>query len=114
MRARQKEPKSGSVKRPQRRNTRCSVQEGGRFDKSISRARQILRERFPEMKQIDMADCMHRVIIPTFEKVCRAVDFGSSAEQEAAKVYLEEFVRKEDYIKNRKDRYQIRLNFGRG
>ena len=113
MRTRQKTPKSGSIKRPQRRNTRCTVEEGGRYDKAIIRARNILKERYPHLNTFDMADCMHRVIIPVFEKVCRAIDFGSSAEQEAAKVYLEEFVRKEDYIRARQDRYQMRLNFGR-
>jgi len=50
------------------------------------------------------------VIVPVFEKVVRAYRYGSAAEKAAAAVYLEEFVRVEDYIRNRLDRYQRKLS----
>jgi hypothetical protein len=49
------------------------------------------------------------VIIPVFEKVVRAWRFGSAAERASASVYLEEFVRKDDYIRNRHNLYQPTL-----
>ena len=57
----------------------------------------------------NVSDAFHHVIIPVFEKVVRAWRFGSAAERASASVYLEEFVRKDDYIRNRKDRYQMKL-----
>jgi len=48
--------------------------------------------------------------VPLAEKIVRAYRFGSSAEQASAKVYFEERVRKDDYIRNRKDRYQMKLS----
>lgn len=57
----------------------------------------------------NISDAFHHVIIPVFEKVIRAYRYGSAAERASASVYLEEFVRKEDYIRNRKNRYQMML-----
>lgn len=36
-------------------------------------------------------------------------EYGSAAERASASVYLEEFVRKDDYIRNRHQRYQQML-----
>jgi hypothetical protein len=44
-----------------------------------------------------------------FEHVVRAFRFGSAAERASAEVYLREFVPREDYIRNRRDRYQGKL-----
>ena len=67
------------------------------------------------MRQPDLgtnvSDAFHHVIIPVFEKVWRAYQYGSAAERAAAGVYLEEFVRPYDYLRNRAERYQTHFNF---
>lgn len=102
--------KSGSIKRPERINVRCTTEECGRFLTAIGIAQDILKARDPKA-DLDITTAIHHVIVPVFEKVIRAYRFGSSAEQASARVYLEEFVRKEDYLKNRKDRYQAKFKF---
>lgn len=100
---------SGSKKRPERINLRSSTEECGRFLHNVSVGRKILLRRNPDAPA-DIADVTHRVIVPVFEKVVRAYRYGSAAEKAAAAVYLEEFVRVEDYIRNRLDRYQRKLS----
>lgn len=102
--------KSGSTKRPERVNIRCTTEECGRFLTAVGIAQDILKTRDPKA-DIDITSAVHHVIIPVFEKVIRAYRFGSSAEQASAKVYLEEFIRPEDYLRNRKDRYQKQFKF---
>ena len=95
---------SGSVTRPERVNLRCTTEECGRFLSLVSTLRQ-LKGRAPE----PLAETVHHVLVPLAEKIVRAFVYGSSAEQASARVYFEERVRKEDYIRNRHDRYQGRL-----
>lgn len=92
---------SGSVTRPERVNLRCTTEECGRFLSLCNTLRQ-LKGRPPE----PIAETVHHVLVPLAEKLVRAVRFGSSAEQSSARVYFEERVRREDYIRNRPDRYQ--------
>ena len=101
---------SGSSTKPERVNVRCTTEECGRFLTAIGIAQDILKARDPKAV-LDITTAIHHVIVPVFEKVIRAYRFGSSAEQASARVYLEEFVRKEDYLKNRKDRYQAKFKF---
>ena len=99
---------SGSLTKPERINLRCTTEQCGRAFAAVDAARVIRRRRNPELKT-NVSDAFHHVIIPVFEKVVRAYRFGSAAERASASVYLEEFVRKEDYIRHRADRYQMRL-----
>ena len=95
---------SGSVTRPERVNLRCTTEECGRFLALVSTLRQ-LKGRPPE----PIAETVHHVLVPLAEKLVRAVRFGSAAEQSSARVYFEERVRRDDYIRNRHERYQQTL-----
>ena len=95
---------SGSVTRPERVNLRCSTEECGRF-LSLCTTLRLIKGRPPE----PIAETVHHVLVPLAEKLVRAIRFGSAAEQSSARVYFEEKVRKEDYIRNRRDRYQMQL-----
>lgn len=95
---------SGSIARPERVNLRCTTEECGRFLSLVGTLRQI-KGRPPE----PIAETVHHVLVPLAEKLVRAYRYGSAAEQSSAKVYFEEFVRREDYIKNRRERYQQML-----
>ena len=95
---------SGSVARPERINLRCTTEECGRFLSLITTLRQ-LKGRPPE----PIAETVHHVLVPLAEKLVRAVRYGSAAEQSSARVYFEERVRKDDYIRNRAERYQMQL-----
>ena len=99
---------SGSKAKPERINLRCTTEQCGRALSAVVVAREIRRMRNPKLGT-NVSDAFHHVIIPVFEKVVRAWRFGSAAERASASVYLEEFVRKDDYIRNRKDRYQMQL-----
>lgn len=99
---------SGSRPKPERINLRCTTEQCGRALSAVVVAREIRRMRNPKLGT-NISDAFHHVIIPVFEKVVRAWRFGSAAERASASVYLEEFVRKDDYIRNRKDRYQMQL-----
>jgi len=101
---------SGSVTKPERVNLRCTTEQCGRFLSNVEVGRQILKARCPSA-EANISEAVHRVIIPVFEKVIRAYRFGSSAERAAARVYLAEFVPREDYIRNRKERYQEQFHF---
>ena len=101
---------SGSKTKPERINLRCTTEQCGRFLTAVDVARIVRQARDPALKT-NISDAVHHVIIPVFEKVVRAYRFGSEAERASARVYLEEFVRKEDYLKNRKDRYQAKFKF---
>lgn len=100
--------KSGSKTKPERINLRCTTEQCGRALSAVDVAREIRKLRDPKLGT-NVSDAFHHVIIPVFEKVVRAWRFGSAAERASASVYLEEFVRKDDYIRNRKDRYQMQL-----
>ncbi len=95
---------SGSVTRPERVNLRCTTEECGRFLSLVTTLR-LIKGRPEE----PIAETVHHVLVPLAEKLVRAVRYGSAAEQSSARVYFEERVRKEDYIRNRADRYQMRL-----
>lgn len=95
---------SGSVVRPERVNLRCTTEECGRFLSLVSTLRQ-LKGRPPE----PLAETVHHVLVPLAEKLVRALRYGSAAEQSSARVYFEERVRREDYIRNRHQRYQPTL-----
>lgn len=95
---------SGSVTRPERVNLRCTTEECGRFLSLVTTLR-LIKGRADE----PIADTVHHVLVPLAEKIVRAYRFGSSAEQASAKIYFEERVRREDYIRNRKERYQMQL-----
>ncbi len=97
---------SGSATRPERVNLRCTTEECGRFLSLVSTLRQ-LKGRPPE----PLAETVHHVLVPLAEKLVRALRYGSAAEQSSARVYFEERVRREDYIRNRRDRYQGTLGF---
>lgn len=101
---------SGSRTKPERINLRCTTEQCGRALDAVRVARMIRKMRNPSLGT-NVSDAFHHVIIPVFEKVWRAYCHGSAAEQAAAAVYLEEFVRKDDYLRNRKDRYQQQLMF---
>lgn len=101
---------SGSLKRKERFNCRCTTEELGRLFSSIDVGREILKIRTPD-SATDNATVMHRVIVPVFEKIIRAYRYGSAAEKASASVYLEEFIRKDDYIKNRHLKYQGEFKF---
>jgi len=99
---------SGSKSKPERINLRCTTEQCGRALSAVTVAREIRRMRNPRLGT-NVSDAFHHVIIPVFEKVIRAYRFGSAAERASASVYLEEFVRPEDYIKNRPLRHQMTL-----
>jgi hypothetical protein len=101
---------SGSRRKPERINLRCTTEQCGRALSAVEVAEMIIRGRDPSA-EANISTAFHSVIIPVFEKVIRAYRFGSAAEQAAAKVYLEELIRKEDYIKNRPLRYQLKFEF---
>ena len=96
---------SGSIARPERVNLRCTTEECGRFLSLVTTLRQI-KGRLPE----PLAETVHHVLVPLAEKLVRAVRYGSAAEQSSARVYFEERVRREDYIRNRFERYQMTLD----
>ena len=96
---------SGSIARPERVNLRCTTEECGRFLSLVATLRQI-KGRPPE----PLAETVHHVLVPLAEKLVRAVRYGSAAEQSSARVYFEERVRREDYIRNRFERYQMTLD----
>ena len=96
---------SGSIARPERVNLRCTTEECGRFLSLVTTLRQITG-RPPE----PLAETVHHVLVPLAEKLVRAVRYGSAAEQSSARVYFEERVRREDYIRNRFERYQMTLD----
>ena len=96
---------SGSIARPERVNLRCTTEECGRFLSLVTTLRQI-KGRPPE----PLAETVHHVLVPLAEKLVRAVRYGSAAEQSSARVYFEERVRREDYIRNRFERYQMTLD----
>ena len=73
-------------------------------------AREIRRMRQSDLGT-NVSDAFHHVIIPVFEKVWRAFQYGSAAERAAAAVYLEEFIRPDDYLRNRAERYQQHFKF---
>ena len=102
---------SGSKTKPERNNLRCTTEQCGRFLTAVDVARIVRQARNPALKT-NISDAVHHVIIPVFEKVVRAYRFGSEAERASARVYLEEFVRKEDYIRNRVHKYQMKFKFG--
>lgn len=101
---------SGSMTKPERINLRCTTEQCGRALVAVSIAREIRRMRNPCLGT-NVSEAFHHVIIPVFEKIWRAYQYGSSAESSAAAVYLEEFIRKEDYLRNRKERYQPHFQF---
>lgn len=101
---------SGSLRKPERINLRCTTEQCGRALAAVQVARQIRRMRQPDLGT-NVSDAFHHVIIPVFEKVWRAYVHGSSAERAAASVYLEEFVRPDDYLRNRAERYQTHFKF---
>lgn len=93
---------SGSVKRPERINVRCTTEECGRMYAAIDTARQFRKAYNPASTDLDAADLIHGVIIPVFEKVVRAYLCGSAAERSLVSVYLEERIRKDDYLSKRR------------
>ena len=95
---------SGSIARPERVNLRCTTEECGRFLSLVATLRQI-KGRPPE----PLAETVHHVLVPLAEKLVRAVRYGSAAERSSASVYFEERVRRDDYIRNRIERYQMQL-----
>lgn len=99
---------SGSLAKPERINLRCTTEECGRALSAVKVAREIRKMRDPSLGT-NVSEAFHHVIIPVFEKVIRAYRFGSAAERASASVYLEEFVRKDDYIRNRHHLYQPTL-----
>jgi len=101
---------SGSRVSPERLDLRCSTEECGRALSAVFVAKEIWKVRNPSAKPT-MSAAFHHVIIPVFEKVIRAYRFGSSAERAAARVYLQEFVPVDDYIRNRHERYQQKFSF---
>jgi len=99
---------SGSLSKPERINLRCTTEQCGRALAAVRVAREIRRMRDPRLGT-NVSDAFHHVIIPVFEKIVRAFNYGSSAEKASASVYLEEFIRKEDYLKNRHLHHQMTL-----
>ena len=101
---------SGSRTKPERINLRCTTEQCGRALAAVQVARQIRRMCDPKIGT-NVSDAFHHVIIPVFEKVWRGYVHGSSAESAAASVYLEEFIRPEDRLRNRAERYQQHFKF---
>ena len=99
---------SGSKTKPERINLRCTTEQCGRALAAVKVAREIRKMRDPNLGT-NVSEAFHHVIIPVFEKVVRAWRFGSAAERASASVYLEEFVRREDYIRNRRELFQMPL-----
>lgn len=99
---------SGSKAKPERINLRCTTEQCGRAFAAVQVAR-LLRKRVKPDQGTNISEAFHHVIIPVFEHVVRAFRFGSAAERASAEVYLREFVPREDYIRNRRDRYQGKL-----
>lgn len=95
---------SGSSTKPERVNVRCTTEECGRLYNAIRVARQLRLAKFPNAKEreLDMATLLNHVIIPTFEKVVRGFVNGSAAEKAFCGIFLEEFVRKDDYLSTRR------------
>ena len=102
---------SGSRTKPERINLRCTTEQCGRALAAVQVAMTIRQMRTPGKGTTNISDAFHHVIIPVFEKVVRAWRFGSAAERASAAVYLEEFIRKEDYLRNRKNLYQMSFGF---
>ena len=102
---------SGSKAKPERNNIRGTTEEQGRLQSNVRVALEIATARGDRNLERTMSYAIHHVMIPAFEKLVRAYLYGSSAEKEAAKVYLEERVRKEDYLRNRVERYQTHFTF---
>ena len=102
---------SGSLRKPERINLRCTTEQCGRAMSAVDAARAIRAARDPNV-HTNISDAFHHVIIPVFEKVLRAYQFGSAAERASASVYLEEFVRRDDYVRNRVHKYQGEFKFG--
>ena len=101
---------SGSRTKPERINLRCTTEQCGRALAAVKVAREIRRMRQPDLGT-NVSDAFHHVIIPVFEKVLRAYKYGSAAERASASVYLEEFVRRDDYVRNRVHKYQTEFKF---
>lgn len=101
---------SGSRTKPERINLRCTTEQCGRALAAVRVAREIRRMRDP-LLGTNVSEAFHHVIIPVFEKIWRAYQYGSSAERASASVYLEEFIRKEDYLRNRAERFQTHFKF---
>lgn len=101
---------SGSLRKPERINLRCTTEQCGRALADVGIAREIRRMRDPNLTT-NISEAFHHVIIPVFEKVWRAWVHGSAAERAAAGVYLEEFIRKEDYLRVRGQRFQAEFSF---
>lgn len=99
---------SGSLSKPERINLRCTTEQCGRFLSAVAVAGVIHQSRNSKAVA-NISEAVHHVIIPVFEKVIRAYRFGSSAEQAAARIYLREFVPKDDYVRKRHLRYQMKL-----
>ena len=101
---------SGSRTKPERINLRCTTEQCGRALTAVKVAREIRRMRDPHLGT-NVSDAFHHVIIPVFEKVWRAYVHGSAAERAYASVILEEFIRKDDYLRVRAERYQTHFKF---
>jgi len=101
---------SGSKTKPERINLRCTTEQCGRALSAVSVAREIRRLRNPRLGT-NVSEAFHHVIIPVFEHVVRAYRFGSSAERASARIYLDEFVPREDYLRARMERYQGHFKF---
>lgn len=95
---------SGSITKPERRNIRCTTEECGRFGAAVQVARQLVLARKPDAhgEELDMSTLVNHVIIPTFEKVVRGYLCGSAAERAQCSVYLDEYIRKDDYLSKRR------------
>lgn len=102
---------SGSKTKPERINLRCTTEQCGRFLTAVDVARIVRQARNPALKT-NISDAVHHVIIPVFEKVARTPARPRCRNGTPARVYLEEFVRKEDYIRNRVHKYQMKFKFG--
>ena len=104
---------SGSSTKPERVNVRCTTEECGRLYNAVRVARQLRLARFPNAKDrdLDMSTLVNHVIVPTFEKVVRGLVNGSAAERALCEVFLEEFVRKDDYLSKRRKIDQQLFNF---
>ena len=101
---------SGSLRKPERINLRCTTEQCGRAMSAVTAARAIRAARNPEV-ETNISDAFHHVIIPVFEKVWRAYVHGSAAERAYSSVILEEFIRKDDYLRVRAERYQTHFKF---
>jgi len=92
---------SGSLSKPERINIRCTTEQCGRAYAAFKIARQLRQANQPDAV-VDACTAFNEIIIPTFEKVVRAYLCGSSAERQLAAVYLEERIRKDDYLSKRR------------